>query len=458
MFSGPNRDSDMFQSQRGGVGDEQIQSQNAGKMSLAAILNRDPSEQPSSLQGGGQPDTYRDIDVDVNQGSVSSLTDKHCIPGHTPTTGSNIVNKGPLQAGSLNNSVPQWQGLPFNLLAGPIPPLSKERFNSSYRSFCTQKNITHEQRLLSINGFIIDLYALHVEVIKERGASMVRYLPFASLPECSPNFKVQHGDLWPVVAGRLGYVQFPGEPPMSGQAAAHQLAHVYKEYLMEFDCIYMTAFVEQRRKNMMLAQLAQTPIFTKYTVPQIKTLVEFSKKSVQEMRLVNLSEVLIHGVEGHRQQLQVLAREENLLRVLLAMKSSQERNVGVTPSHQTLYQALRDVHELKESYLQRCIPVLLKVDVPIEQRQEYVGLLEQVHIKATSMDQKLHYLHFVGKNEQNTKVVISKVINVQQQRIMMGQDNPQFIMTLDGLRKADRIVQNALEFVVRAGRLMAIQR
>ncbi|KAK7051102.1 hypothetical protein VNI00_005214 [Paramarasmius palmivorus] len=377
--------------------------------------------------------------------------------------------------GAIGNSVPQ--GLPFNLL-GPIPPLAKERFGSSYKNFCAQKNITHEQRLLSIDNLTIDLYALHVEVMKEGGANLV-----------------QQKDLWPIIAGRLGCVQFPGEPPKSGPAAANQLAHVYREYLMEFDRIYMASFADQRRKTF-AQQMVQNPIFTKFTAPQIKTLVEFSNKSVPEMRMANMPEELIRAVEGHRQHLQVLAREQNLFRTMLTMKSGQQGNGGMpmvppdggmsvkppfsgspqpsningvmppgppfipgntaplgphpTPSQQGLQQALLDVHTMRQDYLQRCIPNLQTVDVPAEQRLEYNSLLEQVHSRATAMEQKLSYLHLVGKSEQNTRLVISKVINVQHQRTMIGYSNPRFIMTLDDLRKANQVIQTALDFVSNA--------
>ncbi|KAK7051056.1 hypothetical protein VNI00_005168 [Paramarasmius palmivorus] len=316
-------------------------------------------------------------------------------------------------------------GLPFNPLASPVPPLSKE------------------------------------------------------------SSKVQQKDLWPIIAGRLGCVQFPGEPPKSGPAAANQLAHVYREYLMEFDRIYMNSFVDQRRKNMMFAQhMAHNPIFTKFTAPQIKTLVECSDKSVHEMRMDNMPEELIRAVEEHRQQLQVLAREQSLFRTMLTMKQGdgimpmippvmavkppfcgppQNPNISramapgpsfipgntapLGPHPTPLQQALLDVHTMRQDYLQRCIPNLQTVDVPAEQRLEYNSLLEQVHSRATAMEQKLSYLHLVGKSEQNTRLVISKVINVQHQRTMIGYSNPRFIMTLDDLRKANQVIQTALDFV-----------
>ncbi|ESK82159.1 hypothetical protein Moror_14483 [Moniliophthora roreri MCA 2997] len=391
-------------------------------------------------------------------------------PGPGPSGLGTNVNPG---VGPLGNSAmgPQ-QGGPLTF-AGPIPALTKERFNTSYKGFCMQRGITHDQRLLSIDNLTIDLHSLHVEVMKEGGMNAV-----------------QQKDLWPVIAARLGCIQFPGEPPKSGPAAANQLAHVYKEYLVDFDRIYMNSVIEQRRKQhlQMAHQLAQTPIFTKFTAHQIKTLVDFSAKSVQEMRMVNMPEELIRAIESNRQQLQVLAREQNLFRTMLTLvktqpagngaitgpdgmtMSSQQSSVmsgGVPPggapfmpgnpgpfppkpTQQGFQQALHDVHAMKQDYTVRCLPNLPPAEVPAESRLEYNSLLEQVYSRATNMDQKLAYFHLVAKNEQKTKMIISKVINVQQQRNMIGYSNPKFIMSLEDLRIANLVILQAIDFVANA--------
>ncbi|EEB94332.1 hypothetical protein MPER_06869 [Moniliophthora perniciosa FA553] len=268
-----------------------------------------------------------------------------------------------------NNAMGPQQGGPLTF-PGPIPAFTKERFNASYKGFCHQRGINLDPRLLSIDNLAIDLHSLHAEVMKEGGMNMV-----------------QQKDLWPVIAARLGCIQFPGEPPKSGPAAANQLAHVYKEYLVDFDRIYMTSVIEQRRKQhlQMAHQLAQTPIFTKFTAHQIKTLVDFSTKSVPEMRMMHMPEELIRAIEGNRQQLQVLAREQNLFRTMLTLVKTQPAGNGVItgpdgmamssqqpsvmpggappggapfmsgpfppkPTQQGLQQALHDVHVMKQDY------------------------------------------------------------------------------------------------------------
>ncbi|KAF9256562.1 hypothetical protein L218DRAFT_881447, partial [Marasmius fiardii PR-910] len=111
----------------------------------------------------------------------------------------------------------------------PFPPLPKERFSISYKNFCDSKQIKHNPLLLSIDNVAIDLHSLHTEVMKEGGLE-----------------RVSKNDLWAVIAARLGIVLFPGfasEPPKSGPAAAYQVAHIYKEYLAEFDRSYVASLL-----------------------------------------------------------------------------------------------------------------------------------------------------------------------------------------------------------------------
>lgn len=56
---------------------------------------------------------------------------------------------------------------------GGLIPLEKSRFDAAYKAFCVKRNVKPEQRLLSIENRQIDLYRLHVEVIKEGGVNKV---------------------------------------------------------------------------------------------------------------------------------------------------------------------------------------------------------------------------------------------------------------------------------------------
>jgi hypothetical protein len=64
--------------------------------------------------------------------------------------------------------------------------------------------------------------------------------------------KVQNEELWDVIGGKMGFVQFPAsdarEPAKSGPGVAHRLAVVYKEYLLPFDTMYITSVFERRKQ------------------------------------------------------------------------------------------------------------------------------------------------------------------------------------------------------------------
>ncbi|KAF7362459.1 ARID domain-containing protein [Mycena venus] len=117
----------------------------------------------------------------------------------------------------------------------PIPPLEKDRFETVYKNFCTQRNLVHSPRLMTLEARPVNLYDLHTQVMFEGGAT-----------------KVASKDLWPVIGARMGFVQFPPfrtEPAKSGPGVAQHLAHVYKEYLAAFDNVYVSAMKSMRQAN-----------------------------------------------------------------------------------------------------------------------------------------------------------------------------------------------------------------
>jgi hypothetical protein len=54
-----------------------------------------------------------------------------------------------------------------------IPPLEKARFDSAYKSYCTNKGVLHDPRLMSVDDRPIDLHSLHVQVMSEGGGAKV---------------------------------------------------------------------------------------------------------------------------------------------------------------------------------------------------------------------------------------------------------------------------------------------
>lgn len=53
------------------------------------------------------------------------------------------------------------------------PPVDQIKFQTAYRTFCSQKAIQHDKRLMEIDHRPVDLYRLHYEVMREGGRDQV---------------------------------------------------------------------------------------------------------------------------------------------------------------------------------------------------------------------------------------------------------------------------------------------
>ncbi|KAJ3768648.1 ARID DNA-binding domain-containing protein, partial [Lentinula raphanica] len=131
----------------------------------------------------------------------------------------------PINDSSTNGAPgPSNLGPTIPIFNTPIPPLDKQRFDATYKQWCQSKHILHDPRILTFENRPIDLYLLHCLVIREGGTA-----------------NVTRNDLWPIIGGQLGIINFPGEPPRSGPNATMHIQNVYKEYLMAFDSVYTTS-------------------------------------------------------------------------------------------------------------------------------------------------------------------------------------------------------------------------
>ncbi|KAF9234618.1 hypothetical protein BU15DRAFT_52406 [Melanogaster broomeanus] len=104
-------------------------------------------------------------------------------------------------------------------------PLDKQRFEATYAQFCRSQQIKPGTHVTLPDNRSVDLHQLHVEVMREGGSQSVTLR-----------------DLWAVIGGRMGIIQFPGndsEPPRSGPVIAQHLQHTYKEYLQHFENAYV---------------------------------------------------------------------------------------------------------------------------------------------------------------------------------------------------------------------------
>ncbi|KAJ7821928.1 hypothetical protein B0H14DRAFT_2256995, partial [Mycena olivaceomarginata] len=163
------------------------------------------------------------------------------------------------------------------------PPLEKGRFDTVYKNFCTQRSVVHNPHMMSIEMRPLDLCDLHTQVMLEGGAA-----------------NVSSKDLWSVIGGRMGFVQFPAsdtEPAKSGPGVAQHLAHAYKDYLAAFDNVYISTVMDSRRKNDALTA-AQRPLMEMDGIADPSPM-----QLVMAYANIPLSEHLIQFIEANRSTL-----------------------------------------------------------------------------------------------------------------------------------------------------------
>jgi hypothetical protein len=118
--------------------------------------------------------------------------------------------------------------------------------------------------------------------------------------------------MWNIIGARMGFVQFhrtENEPAKSGPGVAQQLAHIYKEYLSQFDGFY----VSQQRARMQQANAnfqAQVAAFN-CSPQQMQAVIALSHMSVQDLHAQNIPEKMIQFVENHRASLQRTHQDQN---------------------------------------------------------------------------------------------------------------------------------------------------
>ena len=135
--------------------------------------------------------------------------------------------------------------------------------------------------------------------------------------------------MWNVIGARMGFIQFhrtETEPAKSGPAIAHQLAHIYKEYLFQFDGFYVTQTLEQRVKMQQANASFQAQIAAfNWTPQQMQTVIALSHMSLQDLHAQNVPEKMIQFVENHRANLQRTHQDQNFFHKTL-------RSVNPSPS------------------------------------------------------------------------------------------------------------------------------
>ncbi|KAK7032988.1 ARID domain-containing protein [Favolaschia claudopus] len=418
--------------------------------------------------------------------------------GHMPNHPAVPPRSGPTPQQFLGN--PGAPNQPFQNQEGrhfpPIPPLEKGRFDNVYKSWCAQRNIIHNPRMMSIETRPLDLYDLHVQVMAEGGAAIVA-----------------SKDLWAVIGGRMGFVQFTAtdtEPAKSGPGVAQHLAHAYKEYLAAFDNVYVNTVLESRRKNDAItaaAAAAQRPMgMGGPSQPgirpggisdpsQMQMVMAYANIPLPELRRRGIPEQLIQFIENNRatllsQQREALAFRSQVMRSDPARNPMQPGqppfggpqpvpglNSGMIPpgqpfgggmnhpgvphnamegqglhpmlarpSRENVQAAMAYISKLKTDYsAERMLANVPAIDVPVEQRMEYNTVLEQLHRACVDLDHKLPMVYAVLKKEDVVRRLVIIVQTAIQQRAMISSGSTRFLVTLDTLRTMLQQVQHMIE-------------
>ena len=159
---------------------------------------------------------------------------------------------------------PQPQPNQNNILAPPstiqnfagttVPPLDRQRFLGSYRHFCTTKKLAMGEAALNIGGKRVDLHDLHEGVLRLRATDhRVSFVLSTQVCTLRPTWQIAP-NFWHIIGSKLG---FTGEEQASSDVAG-QVASIYKQYLHQFDTIYVASYLqESNKRNSMNPQQGQ---------------------------------------------------------------------------------------------------------------------------------------------------------------------------------------------------------
>ncbi|KAF7360366.1 Kinase-like protein [Mycena venus] len=326
----------------------------------------------------------------------------------------------------------------------PIPPLEKGRFDNVYKQFCKQRRLVHNPRMMTIDTCALDLYDLHTQVMLEGGA-----------------VNIALKGLWSVVGGRMGFIQFPAsgtEPAKSGPGVAQHLAHVYKEYLAAFDHIYISALMDSRRKDALMA--AQRPMGMGgvgggpgpggrpggIADPSQMQLMAYANIPLPELCHRGIPEQLIQSIEANRSTMlrdqtealtfrnQLMQRPDPSSGPIQGGQQPQQPSIARPSRESDLQAAMVHIAKLKSDYSQeRLLTDMPAMHVPAEQHREYNAVLEQLHGSCVDLDYKLPMLFAVLKKEDVVRRLVIIVQTAIHQRAMISSGSTRFLVTLETL-------------------------
>ncbi|KIJ66757.1 hypothetical protein HYDPIDRAFT_108689 [Hydnomerulius pinastri MD-312] len=307
-----------------------------GNQASAQQFNANPqSNGPSPMP------THLQNQTPINQQIPGQMGRPNAIPPRTGATphlmpGGQLPNTMPLNLGN-QFAMQNGQMVPNQLRQSTgIMPLDKQRFDMTYAQFCHSQHLDPSLRVTLPDSRMVDLHQLHVHVLREGGSA-----------------SVTQRDLWSVIGGRMGFVQFPGsesEPARSGPGIATHLAHTYKQYLQHFENAYIQT-VQKRAGGSTPQQMnsmasgsgpkvpmpvpspaeapSNAPRQAGLSNPQVIHIVaRFATTSKQDMRAQGVPENLIGIVEANRGHL-IKYQQQQQAQLLAKRNAEQEQQQGM---------------------------------------------------------------------------------------------------------------------------------
>ena len=228
--------------------------------------------------------------------------------------------------------------------AFPITPLSRDNFMKAYFQQWMPKHPV-DRSMLQVEGRTIDLYQLHCAVLSQNGyRTGIQQMGANQPPQLAVVLAIPQ-DQWPIIAGGLGFVNFPGndhEPARSGPAIAVHIERVYKQCLQDFDTQYLRQLFHHRRaialgQKVNGGDMSAGP--SGVAAPQglsdikdpkaLSEIISYAALSVPELQARGVPNHIIALVEKHRDQLKsTLQQQRDFAKNIQNASQGQPRNVS----------------------------------------------------------------------------------------------------------------------------------
>ncbi|RDB30960.1 hypothetical protein Hypma_000130 [Hypsizygus marmoreus] len=388
------------------------------------------------------------------------------------------------------------------------PPLDKATFESTYKNFCASKGVKHEMRLLSVEGRNIDLHALHTQVMQEGGLSKVHgkelwsiiggRMGFVNFPATD----AEPAKSGPGVAQRLAQVYQEYVYPFD-QVYLNSVTN--SRIKLQAAAVQAQGSASGAGSGSGGPSQPQQAARGMLSPQQMQLVIGYANQSVAELRAQNVQENIIKFVEQNRAHLQRTVMEQGMFRGQLhnqGLRPSEQQpqpqqrgipsvqgpfpgasaqpgvaapSAGQRPPFMQQNGGLpmqgnnfmnnrpqqqlggpgpgpRFTQEQIKSFIEKTVndfrnhtlPNMRPVDIPVEQRQQFNSLFQQLHQVVTEIHSKLPMYFFVAKSEEWIRKLIAIITTVQQQHSLLSNGGP-YIVTFELLKNMMLQVQQSNE-------------